>query len=440
MSDQDDLLTSLVSGTPNTAAGVAAMVQALRRNQDLGNVAQASGLSNLKPLGDSLVADAQQNITQAGQQAQKNVSEATASELEKGRLTRWDDQNANSARDSAQRLAIAQMEDQTRRDIAQGKLSKSSALEPQDQAQVDAIGHYNLPLPQSRSGRNGNIIDAVAEQYPGYDSTKYGEKKTAQVAFGTGPQGNSVRQATAAIQHLDSLDSASSGLSNSSFPLANTVVNFVKNAAGSPDMAKFNAARDVVSNEIEKFIIGGPSALADRKALQDQLNSADSPQKVQAVTDKLRELMRGQMEGLQGQYERAGLGDFSQNFTNNRTREVLGMNPLPTTGPLSAPNSAFRGVQPQSEQPSALPMSTGYNPQGMVKALGGNGAGMPTSSTTPAPQPQTPQGGLSAGPQQPIPVRSLPTPIPGVSIVKKARDSKGKEWALLSNGQEVPLD
>lgn len=440
----DDTLTAQVSGLPQTPEQVQAIVDELRKNRQFGEYAQLTGDRALAPFGTSLLSDSQEDARQLGAQAQKNVSEKLQSSQFDNLMKHQDTQSNYQDRDLAQRLSIAQMEDQTRRDIASNKLG-AVGLGPADQSMIDSIGSYKQPLPSSRSPRNLAIIDAVTSQYPQYDANIYTQRKKAESDFGTGAKGDMLRQADVAIQHLDTADNLAAQLHNTNYPLVNSGINFFKNMTGSPDIKAFSTAKNLVSDEVNKFVLGsGAGSLADRKSLQDQIDSANSPAALKAVTDTLRTLMGGQMTGLKGQYEAStGLDNFESRL-HPRTLEALGMAPAPKP---DAPTSALSGALGASQPDGSL-----YNKQGMSDALQGKITGPlpsvlpgavqaaqgPPASPVAAP-PQAPQGAGSPAAQPPIPVRSMPQPVPGVTIVRTGKRN-GKRVAQLSNGQVVDLD
>lgn len=448
MADQDDLLSSLVGATPNTAAGVAAMVRALRQNQATGDAFTASGLSGLQPIGESMLRGVQSSTEQAGRQSVEGINQANTQQRHADQMTRYDDQ-ANIA-DATNRETIRWHNMQN--DIATGKLNKTTNMPDADKSQVQAILKGDAPYPTSRqSPRMANIADAVMEANPNFDTSMYDMKKKAQIAFGTGVQGTQIKQSGATLGHLSDLLDTSKVLSNTQFPMLNSILNAGKSFTGhGGEIGAFNVNKRVLSDELNKFLVGtGGSALADREGLLKELNDANSPDAISTVGSKIKDLMAEQLGGLKNQFESSGLGDFSKKLIDPRSRDLLGMAPLPTTGPLANSAQAFRTVapnytgfaskDPQGQGGSVLPQSTGYNPQGLLAALKGQDGPTAAPATSVAPGPQAPQGGPSGGQQAPIPVRSLPQEMQGVTIVKKGMKN-GKRVALLSTGEVVPLD
>jgi hypothetical protein len=359
MSDSDDLLTSLVSGDPQNADKVKAIVQQLRNRGQLGELAQMSGDPALASFGNHIQAENQANEVELGRNAMQNRRD----DIQQQQVNRQLQQGQNTL---AETIRYHNMENQTRQDAIQEKKDQQSYVE-NSQELIDGIGQYKQPPPSlSRSPKNMALMDEVYRQYPNYDASVYDEKKKAQIAFGAGKQGDLLRSADVAIQHLDTADQLGSQLHNTSYPVLNTGINAWKNFTGSPDIKAFNTARGIVSDEITKFIIGGGGALADREQLQQELDSANSPEALQKVTNTLRTLMAGQVRGLQGQYVNSGLGTADEFLKklNNRTIGALGL----ADAQHGAQSSALAGAVGAANGPPAAgsgpPGQTVPGPQG----------------------------------------------------------------------------
>lgn len=360
MSD-DDLLQSLVSGDPQSSARVQAIVQQLRQKGNLADLAQMSGDTALAPFGARVAQQNQQNEVELSRNAMQNRQD----DIRQGQLNRQLQQGQDTL---AETIRYHNMEDQERKDrLKQQKELKSYT--GSNQATIDKIGNYDLPMPTSRTDHNLAIIDAVAQQYPDYDATKYGMKQKAQQAFGSGKLGDLSRSADVSIQHLDTADQKALQLQNSNFPgwnaIRNTVGPMVGNTGIAKQVAGFDTAKSIVADEVNKFIIGGGGALADRQLLQDKLKNATSAPALKEVTDTLRTLMAGQLKGLQGQFVNSGLGkpeDFLSRF-QPRTLAALSLVDQPQGGALPGAMAATQG-----------PPGTGSGPPGSA-VPGPQGAG-----------------------------------------------------------------
>lgn len=427
MSQDDDLLTSLVSGNPQSADKVRAIVQQLRSREQLGQLAAMSGDSALAPFGQHVMQQNQQNEVELGRNAMQNRSD----DIRNAQLNR-EQQQGDSA--LAETIRYHNMQDQERQDsLAQKNASKADL--DSSQSTIDKIGQYQLPLPVNRSARNAAIIDEVSRQYPDYDSTKYDEKKRAQIAFGSGPQGNLVRSADVSIQHLDKADQLAADLHNGSYPAVNAVKNFFKTQTGSPDVTNFNAAKSIVSDEINKFIIGGGGALADREQLQKQLDAANSAESLNGVTNTLRQLMGGQIKGLQGQFTSAGLGTSDEFLKklNPRTIGALGLGQAQADSALPGATAAVRGTLGGSSGPPANALGSGMRVAPNVGLSGAPGA-LPGAISPNEAQLRQSTGALASG--MPAPSSAV---IDSKGIVRTGRRN-GKRVGQLADGTIVPLE
>lgn len=365
MSDED-LLTGLVSGQPQSAAQVQAIVQQLRSKGKLADLAQMSGDPALAPFGARVNATNQQNEVELGRNAMQNRSDDIRQEQYQRML-------AQGQGTLAETIRYHNMEDQERRDkLAQQKAAIGDPS--QFQSIVDKIGHYDLPAPSmSRSPHTQAVLEALSEQYPNYDVTKFASKQKAQKDFSTGPQGNMVRSAPVSLQHLDLADQKADLLQNTNFPIWNSIRNTAGPLLGNTTIAKgvagVDTAKSIISDEIDKFFINGGGAEADRKHLQERLANANAPSTIHEVTDTLRQLMAGQMNGLRSQYEDNVGGNFiADKVKHQSVLDTLGWNGETFTGVRGAPKAlpgAVGGAPAQGSAPpaSAVPSTPGGLPQ-----------------------------------------------------------------------------
>lgn len=424
----DDLLTSLVSGDPQNAERVRAIVQQLRSKQQLGELASMSGDPALAPFGQHVMQQNQQNEVELGRNAMANRSD----DIRTGQLNRQLEQGQSAL---AETIRYHNMEDQERKDkLAQQKAQQTDLANSQNL--IDSIGQYKMsPASLSRSPRNAALMDEVVRQYPEYDSTKFDEKKKAQVSFGSGPDSNLVKGADVSVQHLDTADQLATNLHNTQYPAVNWIANIWKSQTGSPQIKNFNTAKQIVSSEIEKFIIGGGSALADRAGLQSQLSAADNPEALKGVTNTLRTLMGGQLNGLQSKFVNAGLGtpeDFQKKL-DPRTVGALGLAQAQHGGALPGAVGAAQGTPAMGSGP---PQGAAPSPQGGAPNVGLSGApGAAPGAISPAEaQLRQSTGALANG----LPAPQTAT-VDNKGIVRTGRRN-GKRIGQLADGTIVPLE
>lgn len=189
-----------------------------------------------------------------------------------------------------------------------------ATLPPGLASTAKAIAEYRqAPLSSMalRSPQGAVLMQAVNQINPGYDATQYGSKNKARLDFATGKNGNTVRSLNVAVQHLDQLGQLSDALANGNVQLVNKIGNFFASQTGGQAPTNFNAAKQIVGDEIVKAIVGTGGGSGDREKAQESINAASSPQQLAGVIRTYQGLMSGQLSGLKQQYEKStGLHDF----------------------------------------------------------------------------------------------------------------------------------
>jgi hypothetical protein len=193
-----------------------------------------------------------------------------------------------------------------------GASKMGAAPSPADKASVDQTaqmiaGYQMQPLTSfaMRSPWGQAVMAKVGELNPDYQSARYGEVNKALSSFATGKQGDITRSMNVGIQHLDSIDELGQALKNGDQRTVNSVANRVKEEFGVAAPITFDAAKQIVADEIVKAIVGYSGAVNDRESMQKKLSEANSPEQLLAVTKEFRTLMAGQLRGLKKQYEDA---------------------------------------------------------------------------------------------------------------------------------------
>jgi hypothetical protein len=190
--------------------------------------------------------------------------------------------------------------------VVGGKLVDPAAKHVMAQA---IAGYQEAPLTGYAMSRPGSAgPDVMAEVFkinPDYQAARYPEVNRAMSEFGSGKLGSITRSMNVGIQHLDSIDALGKALQNGDVRLINSVAQAVKTELGVPAPVTFDAAKQIVADEIVKAIVGYSGAVNDRESMQEKLNKANSPEQLLAVTKEFRTLMAGQLQGLRKQYEDA---------------------------------------------------------------------------------------------------------------------------------------
>jgi len=198
---------------------------------------------------------------------------------------------------------------------APGAKPAPGAAPPQSPLQglVQSIGTYKAPenvaLARVPPAMRSQVLAEVQKQFPDYDPSTYGSRQKAARDFSTGNQGNAMRSFAVSGQHLDQLGTLIDALGNGNNQTINKVGNLVSAWNGGTAPTNFDAAKDVVSKEVIKAIVGSGGGVGEREELAHQLSNAKSPAQLKGVVQQYRNLMGAQHEALLAQRRAAGLPD-----------------------------------------------------------------------------------------------------------------------------------
>jgi len=245
--------------------------------------------------------------------------------------------------------------------------------DPKFRALVNGIKNLNIRPVLSSSSRNPRMYNATTtameeaerEGTP-YDITAFDRKEKTMKGFSAdGAEGRLLTSANKSVAHLtDVVMPGITQLNNTPVKFVNEGANWMKEQLGlSTAPTDLKAIKHVVAAEIVRFIEGGGTgagALADRQAMENDLDGATSPRLLQSVVEKWRKLMQGQIEGLRVGYEAdTKRTDFNDKLSEG-TKRYMG---IPTTGAKSGVIDRFKGF-------SAVPVEdqsvTPDNPRGQL--------------------------------------------------------------------------
>jgi len=206
-------------------------------------------------------------------------------------------------------------------------------------AQVTAITDHRAAPPDRTTNRGSQITQLVQLIDPTYDATSYKTKQGTENAFTSGRLGATVRSFNVVNDHLTTLGQLSDALQNGDVQLINKVGNFFAAQTGSTAPTNFDAAKRIVADEVTKAVLGSGGALGDRKAVDDAINGAKTPEQLKGVIDTYQKLINGQLNGFRQQYKSGG---GSKDFD----RDILGRTPAATPAPagkVDANNKWLKG-------------------------------------------------------------------------------------------------
>ena len=204
-------------------------------------------------------------------------------------------------------------------------------------AQVTAITDHRAAPPERNTNRGSQITQLVQMVDPTYDATQYKTKQGTETAFTSGRLGTTVRSFNVVNDHLTTLGQLSDALQNNDVQLVNKVGNFVATQTGGTAPTNFDAAKRIVADEVTKAVLGSAGALGDRKAVDDAINAAKSPEQLKGVIKTYQDLINGQLNGFRQQYKAGG---GSKNFDT----DILGRAPAAATS-AAIPQNAIDALK-----------------------------------------------------------------------------------------------
>ena len=181
-----------------------------------------------------------------------------------------------------------------------------------DEVDQTAQGLYNGDIQTSDiTGRDTNFkrlateraIELGKEKGVAYNSGEFKRIQANKSAWDKGPQSKQVQQFDRAASHAVSMGPVIDALNNTNSPLYNAAKNKFESLTGGTAPADFDTAKQIVGDEVVKTVLGGTSAVADRKGLQEQFDNAKTGPQLHAVLERAKELMAAQATAMERQYK-----------------------------------------------------------------------------------------------------------------------------------------
>lgn len=183
------------------------------------------------------------------------------------------------------------------------------------QNMIDGIGTGKIAPPSSLALRNPKVLqmmDEVMKKYPEYDGTTYATRQASQRSWAPGGKsGDTYRAIGTANKHLDMVGNLVDALDNKNIQLFNQVGNEYSKQTGNPAPTNFDAAKNIVGQEVVKAIVANGGGVAEREEAGKLLDKAQSPAQLKGVINTYRTIMGAQKESLLQQRRAAGLSDKS---------------------------------------------------------------------------------------------------------------------------------
>lgn len=195
-------------------------------------------------------------------------------------------------------------------------------LNPTFQAQVKAVAEGRAELPSSRSPLYKQLLDAVAQYDPSFDTINYKARAGTRKAFTSGVEGRQANALNTVIGHVGSLYDQIDGLDNTDYQAVNIVKNLWKEQTGDPKITNFQTNAKAVADEVVKVWRASGGSVHDIEEAQKALKSSQSPAQLKGALSTLVELLNSKLGALNEQYK-AGMGTAAQ-AGGILTKESLG--------------------------------------------------------------------------------------------------------------------
>jgi hypothetical protein len=150
-----------------------------------------------------------------------------------------------------------------------------------------------------------------------------GSRTQAVKAFATGKQGQQVTAFNTAIDHLSTMTKLSDALQNNDIKAFNSLGNTVARQTGQPAPTNFDAAKQIVTAEIIKAVVASGGGVKERQEAENNFAAASSPEQLKGVINTYKQLLGGQLNSLNLQYENStGRKDFDKKLTPDAKAEL----------------------------------------------------------------------------------------------------------------------
>jgi hypothetical protein len=177
----------------------------------------------------------------------------------------------------------------------------------------------------------------------GQNKQNFAAQQQTLKAFSSGPEARSVRSFNTAIDHLGTLSELANALGNGNIPVVNSIAQKYAKQTGEEAPTNFDAAKQIIGQEIIKAIVANGGGQAEREEAGAQLSRANSPKQLVGVANTYKKLMGGQLKSLQLQYEQGtGRKDFTNRLTPAAQQELQGK---PSVAPVTATGPGGKKVQ-----------------------------------------------------------------------------------------------
>lgn len=198
----------------------------------------------------------------------------------------------------------------------------------QDSSTISAIpkGLRMAVINRARELVGGSAKDMASDVIANRQDTA--ATKAAVKDFTSGKSAVATRSFNTAIDHLETMEKLATALQNGDMRVFNSVGNFFAKQTGTAAPANFEAAKAIVGGEVAKALTGANMALKDREEIRDAIIASSSPEQLRGVLKTFKQLLGGQLNSLNIQYQTStGRDDFKTKLSPASRRELDALNP-----------------------------------------------------------------------------------------------------------------
>jgi hypothetical protein len=214
--------------------------------------------------------------------------------------------------------------------LAPGEVDKDylAKLPPETQGLIKGLTDYTLDATKISSVRGDarQKLVAAAKRYdPSFDMTQFAARQKMRSSVAGGPIGQNLQALNTVIGHIGDLTDKGEKLSNTSYPLWNTVKNaWGSNVMGDPGPTNFEESRQAVASEMAK-VFRGAGSMSEKEIgdWKDTLSSAQSPAQMKGAIQTALHLLSSRLDAVKSQYNTTMNKPWNTPFLNPKSQEVL---------------------------------------------------------------------------------------------------------------------
>jgi len=171
---------------------------------------------------------------------------------------------------------------------------------------VKALVEGRLAFPGSfalRSPYWQKLLQLAGMYDPNFDATQFQIRTAVRTEFTKGKAAGNIRSLNTAIGHLKNFKDSSEALQNRSVQFWNRIANYtLSDWWGDPRVRRFLIDANAVAGEAATVFKGTAGTDQEITTWKEQLNSSDSPEKLQATYEEIVRLLGSRMDALDYQW------------------------------------------------------------------------------------------------------------------------------------------